>query len=150
MKDLVLFLAFLGATASLGLEATGCKSKTPEPTGAGGAVAQPSKVHPIAAMKTRSVASPGAGTGMGGAGAIAAAARPDKAGSPQRKKRCDEVLKHVEALAAKMHPKQAEIIRAKHDEEVVYCAETIPDASLDCILKATTFQQAEGCKPAPM
>ncbi len=67
----------------------------------------------------------------------------------ERKKRCDEVMTHVETLAQKENPQQATVYKQEHAEEVAYCEKNVPDSSLDCIMKATTHAAARGCLPPP-
>ncbi len=67
----------------------------------------------------------------------------------ERQKRCDEVMKHVESLAEKDNPQQAAVYKQEHAQEVEYCVKNVPDANLDCILKATTHAAARACLPAP-
>ena len=118
------------------------KAEAPAPAGpsAPAAAGQGGKVSPIALAKLQPI----------GGGAQAPAERPGEGlkQGPERKKLCDQVMKHVETLAEKENPQQAAVYRQEHAQEVEYCEKNVPDPSLDCILKATTHTAARSCLPA--
>lgn len=93
--------------------------------------------------KPKAVASSAAQTAAAPGAAPAAKATP----KPERVARCEQVMKHIEALAEKNNAAQAEYIKKQHAQEVEYCALHIDDKAADCMLAATTYRVAEACRP---